>query len=171
MSIDLKSQGLYITKALVERHRGWIDAWSDGLGCGTTFQVELPTFHVDEPERFFPSSEMEATLPQQLHSTPTGAENSNKQENKAPGLNILIVEDVSSNRKLLRRILERAGHVCTEAENGKIAVDLIRDGPARPFDTILMGKQKRVVVCFFHPVPCPASDVFVLLFGCPTFRL
>ena len=129
---------MYITKGIVERHQGSICAWSGRLGCGTTFEVELPTFLLDEPAKFFPSDETENTtqpLHQSLHQGSSDSETS-----KSVGLKVLIVEDVSSNRKLLRRILERAGHICTEAENGQAAVDTIRDSPFGRFDTILMGK-------------------------------
>ena len=42
--------GLFITKGLVEQHGGRIWATSEGLGKGTTFNVELPLFDTSDPE-------------------------------------------------------------------------------------------------------------------------
>lgn len=41
---------------------------------------------------------------------------------------VLVVDDEPSIRELLRHILERDGHLVTEAENGRKAVRALRDG-------------------------------------------
>jgi two-component system sensor histidine kinase RpfC len=41
------------------------------------------------------------------------------------GLSILIVEDNPTNRKVLQKILERAGHQCTLAQDGEEGIDII----------------------------------------------
>ena len=41
-------------------------------------------------------------------------------------MKLLIVDDSSLNRKMLRRLLEAQGHVCEEAFDGLIAVDMIK---------------------------------------------
>ncbi len=41
------------------------------------------------------------------------------------GLSILIVEDNPTNRKVLQKILERAGHQCTLAQDGEEGLDII----------------------------------------------
>jgi two-component system sensor histidine kinase RpfC len=41
------------------------------------------------------------------------------------GLSILIVEDNPTNRKVLQKILERAGHHCTLAQDGEEGIDII----------------------------------------------
>jgi signal transduction histidine kinase len=43
-------------------------------------------------------------------------------------MNILIVDDVPVNLKLLRATLEAAGHVVTEAKNGVVALELLHNG-------------------------------------------
>jgi len=52
-----------------------------------------------------------------------------------PPLNILLVEDNLINQKLASRLLEKAGHAVTVANNGKEAVDQVA---VREFDLILM---------------------------------
>ena len=39
----------------------------------------------------------------------------------------LLVDDVPTNRKFLRKLLEQRGHACEEAENGLIALNMVRD--------------------------------------------
>ncbi len=48
---------------------------------------------------------------------------------------LLIVEDNPTNRKVLQKILERAGHLCTLAQDGEEALDLIG---AQDFDAIVL---------------------------------
>ncbi len=48
---------------------------------------------------------------------------------------VLIVEDNPTNRKVLQKILERAGHQCTLARDGEEALDLIS---AQSFDAIVL---------------------------------
>lgn len=134
--------GLFITKGIVELHQGTIEASSDGLGRGTTFEVTVPVYHVDTSEESRHAS---------LVSTATLPISERTDHASAPpptSLNILIVEDVASNRKLLKRLLERRGHTCAEAENGLIAVDMVRQslkGEILPFDTILMDYEMPVM--------------------------
>ena len=55
--------------------------------------------------------------------------------------NVLIVDDASMNRKMLRRILEDRVEMIYEAEDGQIAVNMIQDtidNHEQSFDVILM---------------------------------
>jgi PAS domain S-box-containing protein len=58
-------------------------------------------------------------------------------------LRILLAEDNAINRKVARALLLKDSHEIIEAENGKIAVDLVRTTP--PFDAILMDMQMPVM--------------------------
>jgi PAS domain S-box-containing protein len=58
------------------------------------------------------------------------------------GLNILLVEDGDTNRKLIRVTLTRSGANVATAENGKIALQL---AAGEPFDLILMDMQMPVM--------------------------
>jgi CheY-like chemotaxis protein/HPt (histidine-containing phosphotransfer) domain-containing protein len=60
----------------------------------------------------------------------------------ARGIRVLLVEDNDLNQQVATELLESAGAIVTVAGNGKIAVDLLRDGPqAPPFDIVLMDLQ------------------------------
>ncbi|KAJ7521454.1 hypothetical protein O6H91_19G055300 [Diphasiastrum complanatum] len=56
---------------------------------------------------------------------------------------ILLVEDTEMNRIILRRVLENRNLHCDEAENGKVAVDLHKQG--RSYDLVLMDKEMPVM--------------------------
>ena len=126
--------GLFITKDIVERHEGSLQATSEGIGRGATFVLELPLYHVHDSEFTTQLESFSSVLP----------DNSKPFSIHIARLHILIVEDVVSNRKLLRRILERQGHICEEAENGQVALDKVRHSD-RPYDTILMDFEMPVM--------------------------
>ncbi|MBT5962365.1 MAG: PAS domain S-box protein, partial [Gemmatimonadetes bacterium] len=58
-------------------------------------------------------------------------------------LRILLAEDNPLNRKVARALLRMDSHDITDAENGQIAVDVVRTSPA--FDVILMDMQMPVM--------------------------
>ncbi len=58
--------------------------------------------------------------------------------------NVLIVEDIEINREILIDVLESSNINTTQAENGKIAVDLVRKNPGE-YDLILMDVQMPVM--------------------------
>ncbi|MCA8962549.1 MAG: response regulator, partial [Planctomycetes bacterium] len=60
------------------------------------------------------------------------------------GCDVLVAEDGSDNRRLLRRILERAGARVDVAENGQIAVEKALREP-EGFDLILMDLQMPIM--------------------------
>lgn len=124
--------GLYISKGIVEQHRGSLSAVSEGLSKGSTFIMEMPLFDVpilDQEE-----GEKESTAPgQQLK----------RRESKSLLLRILVVDDADTNRKLLSRLLENRGHQCDQAANGKAAVELVRKSMEEGYyyDTILLDYE------------------------------
>ena len=148
--------GLFIAKGIVSQHNGTLTASSDGLGHGTSFELELPLWRIelddsvcerteemkssnlDEPPTT-DSNEKCTSKPAETLSSPTN--------NVAPSLHILIVDDIKSNRKLLRRLLERKGHVCDEAENGFEAFEMTKAAfeEGNPYDSILMDYEMPVM--------------------------
>ncbi|GAQ79945.1 Putative histidine kinase containing cheY-homologous receiver domain [Klebsormidium nitens] len=56
---------------------------------------------------------------------------------------VLLVEDTEINRIIMRKVLQNLGLLCDEAENGKVAVDLLKQG--RNYDLILMDKEMPVM--------------------------
>jgi class 3 adenylate cyclase len=51
---------------------------------------------------------------------------------------VLVVDDTPFNRQLLRRLLDRIGHVTLEAGDGRAALELLRDPATEPVDVILL---------------------------------
>ena len=60
------------------------------------------------------------------------------------GAKILLAEDNEVNQLVARKILQKAGFAVTVAENGKIAVDMVKHGSEK-FDLVLMDIQMPVM--------------------------
>ncbi|WP_158269624.1 PAS domain S-box protein [Desulfonatronum sp. SC1] len=114
--------GLVIVKRLVDLMGGKISLAST-VGEGTTVQVLLP-FKLPE-------------------GVGIAAEQGSKQVTKAKqNLRILLAEDEPSSSFPAIKLLERAGHTVTLAEDGQQALDLLA---AQDFDVILMDVQMPVM--------------------------
>jgi two-component system sensor histidine kinase/response regulator len=57
-------------------------------------------------------------------------------------LSVLVVEDTQANRKVVQRVLEKRGHACTLADNGREAFELVRN---EKYDVILMDVQMPIM--------------------------
>eukprot|EP00523_Entomoneis_sp_CCMP467_P006567 CAMPEP_0168731088 /NCGR_PEP_ID=MMETSP0724-20121128/7069_1 /TAXON_ID=265536 /ORGANISM="Amphiprora sp., Strain CCMP467" /LENGTH=534 /DNA_ID=CAMNT_0008778053 /DNA_START=146 /DNA_END=1750 /DNA_ORIENTATION=+ len=161
--------GLCISKGIINRHDGFITAAS-------TFRVELPLYDFREDDTSRHSNGDDLTTETSSGLEPIVQQDSTKDNpSKAsppppsipinkPNRNILVVEDVASSRKMLIRLLERAGHTCQPACNGQEAVDAVvssmklassTDGDgdvdleegdrSNPFDTILMDYEMPIL--------------------------
>ena len=172
--------GLYITRAIIKEHGGYLKVASDGLGRGATFTCSLPLYHRNEnatenatltgqsPGTYAigassgPSSQNEliaddnaisftsppSIFPQELkpiRALPQELKPIRELGSPVNGnpLHVLVVDDVTSNRRLLKRLVTNHGHSAEEAIDGQDAVnkvaDAIHDG--YPFDTILMDYE------------------------------
>jgi len=58
---------------------------------------------------------------------------------------ILLVEDNELNREIAETILEDAGFVTESAENGQVAVDMVKQSPHGYYELILMDIQMPVM--------------------------
>lgn len=94
--------GLSIAYGIIKDHNGYIDVSSEP-GKGATFRIYLPLIESPEAEQI--KQETLATLPKDHTGT------------------ILLAEDESTVRKLLKRIFERSGYRVVEAEDGEDALD------------------------------------------------
>jgi two-component system cell cycle sensor histidine kinase/response regulator CckA len=97
--------GLATVYGIVQQHRGWVDVESE-LGQGTTFHVSLPAA-ATPPAR--PSTKQPAAKLQRGTET------------------ILLVEDETAVRTLVRSVFERHGYRVLEAASGKAALGIWRD--------------------------------------------
>ena len=80
--------GLAIVRYLIEAHGGTVEAFSDGLGCGTRFTIELPRASVGERVDVVTPSASVVSL---------------------KGMRVLFVDDQEDARQLAGVILTRAG--------------------------------------------------------------
>ena len=104
--------GLYISKGMMEQHGGSLIASSPGKGRGTTFTMSLPLYHIEDADDLEMEDDPNSPHTWDLDSLET--------------LRVLVVDDCAVNRKMLSRMLRNHGHECVEAENGKVAVDMVR---------------------------------------------
>mmetsp|Transcript_4098 Transcript_4098/g.9534 ORF Transcript_4098/g.9534 Transcript_4098/m.9534 type:complete len:897 (+) Transcript_4098:306-2996(+) len=118
--------GLFITKGIVQRHGGSLTVNSEGLGKGTTFTLTLPLYLEEqcEPATSTDVSSVKESLEERDH-------------------HILVADDAAVNRKLLMRLLTRAGHSCVGAEDGREALDQVESAMKSGvyYDTILLDYE------------------------------
>ncbi len=110
--------GLSIVKMLVELFGGTLTVESE-KGKGSTFRVILPF---------------------KINHNPLPAENKAIVDTAdcLKDIRILLVEDNELNMEIAQEILQNAGAIITQAENGKKAVEIFEAAPAKTFDVILM---------------------------------
>ncbi|PIS45183.1 MAG: hypothetical protein COT22_06600 [Ignavibacteria bacterium CG08_land_8_20_14_0_20_37_9] len=113
--------GLTITKKIIDLMKGFIEVESE-IGKGSIFSIWLPTA-LDESKI---QSMVESERREVKIKPPTNQD--------AALLQILLVEDNSANRILIKRMLEPAAKV-TEAENGITGISIASQ---KLFDLILM---------------------------------
>ena len=102
-------------------------------GEGSVFTLRIPTGSLEEVEMVNLSTSDGIGRKKEAVVT---------QEFDLDGVEVLLVEDGSTNRKLISLALRRVGVHVTEAENGKIGSDLAMAGS---FDMILMDMQMPVM--------------------------
>lgn len=117
--------GLTIAKNLVEMMGGSIYVKS-ALQKGSTFTVLL---HLHLPSALAPSPVDDTKTP----------------EEQLAGLKILLVEDNEINREIESELFQDLGFLVEEAENGKIAVDLISQAAPGEYAFIFMDIQMPVM--------------------------
>jgi CheY-like chemotaxis protein/HPt (histidine-containing phosphotransfer) domain-containing protein len=123
--------GLAIARKIAVALGGSLSATSV-VGKGSTFVVRIAPGAFDDTEH----AEAAVQYP--------GADlmNVRAAANNLDGLNILVVDDGDTNRKLIRLLVERFGGKARMAENGQVALDM---ADAADFDVILMDMQMPVM--------------------------
>jgi len=85
------------------------------------------------------------TLFEKLMSANNEASQSSEKEHYLDGKRILVVDDQPINRMIARLMLEQAGAVCEESENGKNAAALFEKSKIGYYDLILMDVMMPVM--------------------------
>ena len=152
--------GLWITKGIVDLHKGEVSAHSEGLGHGSSFTVKLPMerhlrcsksavqdLHC-KPTTVKPanscldsSNMLSLVAPYDVKLAPAAFENQHELDVFKPSYQLLIVDDSPLNRKMLQKIFRAAGHICDEAEDGVIAIAKVKEmmlSDAKAYTAILM---------------------------------
>jgi len=126
--------GLSVTKQLVELHGGAIIVDSE-IDKGSTFTFTLPLSKVDRKE----FTESVSVEPSQRIQQIEGVLDDNMQHEVAKtnnvNISILVVDDLSINRRVLDNHLTLAGYNIVEASSGKEALKLIDE---QNFDLVLL---------------------------------
>ena len=154
--------GLFLAQKIVTVHGGRIWADSKGQGMGATFFVSLPLAQaITTPEyriisptsaggavgssTFSNSSSCRGTgkgnVLTEVQSTPQNLE-TGQEEHPVPmqviddtqrpcGL-VLVVDDASSNRKIVKRVLKSRGFSCMEAKDGQECIQVVKDMSPSP---------------------------------------
>jgi CheY-like chemotaxis protein/nitrogen-specific signal transduction histidine kinase len=121
--------GLALTRKLVELHGGDISAHSQGIGKGATLTFSIPCEVVTAPSRDLVGAD-------RLDQVDSGIEMPAWAEMTDPDrLVALVIEDNSSNLKLLVDLLEREGYRSLVASSAEEAIDIAQH--SQP-DIILM---------------------------------
>src|SRR5205085_9341908 len=96
--------GLTLVRRLVELHGGAVAASSAGEGLGSLFTVRL----------------------RQIPSVVAEADHAYPKERRAKPRRVLLIEDSTDAREMLRTILELAGHEVYEAADGPRGLELLK---------------------------------------------
>ena len=107
--------GLAIAKQLVELHGGTLRATSAGEGCGASFVIALPLAlaHATRHDT------------DRTHSTPASIPELHVLLPDLTGVRILVVDDETDARELVKRVLEGQGACVTTAASGDEALSVL----------------------------------------------
>jgi CheY-like chemotaxis protein len=124
--------GLAITRKIARGLGGDLTAVSD-VGDGSTFTMRIDCGDVSGIPFIAPSADQQSRVANVARQAP---------QKVSSDINVLLVEDGDTNRKLIKLLLERAGAKVTTAEHGGIGVELAMK---QSFDVILMDMQMPVM--------------------------
>ncbi len=120
--------GLSITKNLIDLMGGTIQVFSEP-DKGTEFVLQF-TFKLQEQKQ---------AQPEQQPSIEAAS------ENEFSGKRLLLVEDNELNMEIAQELLREVGFSVETAQNGQIAVEMVRNSTAGYYDAILMDIQMPVM--------------------------
>jgi CheY-like chemotaxis protein len=108
--------GLAIVRHLVELHGGTVEARSEGVGHGSSFEVSLPIRAI-EPRREGASMPARGATPiSEAHKIA---------KDTLEGVHVLVVDDEDDARDLLMTVFRDAGAAVTEASSAAVAMAVL----------------------------------------------
>jgi hypothetical protein len=148
--------GLWISKKIVELHRGTIGGCSEGMDLGSTFHFKIPLLEEEERLPGTVSSKPVSRFSVQFRSFKDsefvahhGSQRSISYSNVIPiddiparfpaNLSVLIVDDSMLNRKMMMNRLEKLKCIMMQADDGDVAVHMVESSMRRElpaFDVI-----------------------------------
>lgn len=142
--------GLFISKGIVLQHGGHLKVSSAGTGMGSTFACVLPLHYVPSGSFYSEGKTQETPLDRGTKlndNKKTVHQQKRGSDVETCSLRVLVVDDVVTNRKLLKRLVTKRGHWVEVARDGREAVDLVSDfvGRGTPFDVILMDYEMPIL--------------------------
>ena len=116
--------GLWISKRIIDLHRGKVGVMSGGEGHGSTFYFDIPVSKIECQT---------SPPPLQRRENPRNPftlihKRTSESQERRPffrNFTILVADDSSLNRKMIRRMFESLGHRCLEADDGDTAIELV----------------------------------------------
>jgi len=105
--------GLHLAKQLVELHEGRISAYSEGIGEGSTFRIELPL--ALDPTEVSSERRRRRTPVSPVELAPLRP------------LRISLIEDQDDIREMMGLLLTRWGHLVEDAATGEAGVALVQE--------------------------------------------
>lgn len=143
--------GLWISKNIIEAHQGYIECTSEGDGKGCSMTFEIPLLLRDETEKGIEQSVSKSFVANNLETSDRSQQYSGSRPGPQADWNyttleglgsnisnpsplekdsgevrtILIVDDSPLCRKVVRRVLERAGFVCVTCSNGEECLSIV----------------------------------------------
>ena len=141
--------GLNIAKGIANEHGGSLKCHSAGMGKGTTFTLSIPVYKMNgtvADGRPLSSTEETIAKDDTMSVNEAGSADAadvDFSDFQIEPLDILVVDDSVTNRKLCIRLLKKQGHVCDGANDGKEAVEMAKAALQRkePYDCILMDYE------------------------------
>jgi signal transduction histidine kinase/CheY-like chemotaxis protein/HPt (histidine-containing phosphotransfer) domain-containing protein len=124
--------GLAISRRIARGLGGDLTATSE-LGKGSHFLLRIDTGDI---------SGVPLVMPAAIERIRGGTAAAHGGQHKLPPIDILLVEDGETNRKLITLMLKRAGASVATAENGELGV---KAASAKAYDVILMDMQMPVL--------------------------
>lgn len=131
--------GMAITKNIVDMMKGTIEVKSK-QGVGTEFIVSF-MFRLQPDVSEVPESKKGGALAEAQE----GLQDVGKEPEKRLTGRIMLVEDVEMNQEIAVAILEDGGFLAEVAENGKVAVDMLKNSEPGYYKLILMDVQMPVM--------------------------